>query len=62
VAWWHTHGGNDLRYDNENLSQPDKRFSEGYGIDGYLITPGDQFKHYIPGGDIINRGDLYGVR
>lgn len=62
VAWWHTHGGNDLRYDNENFSQPDKRFSEGYGIDGYLITPGDQFKHYIPGSDIIDRGDLYGVR
>jgi hypothetical protein len=54
VAWWHTHGGNDLRYDNENLSQPDKRFSEGYGIDGYLITPEDQFKHYISGSDIIN--------
>ena len=62
VAWWHSHGGNDLRYDNENFSRPDKRFSEGYGIDGYLITSGDQFKHYIPGGGVINRGDLYELR
>ena len=62
VAWWHSHGGNDPRYRNEDFSPDDIGFSNGYNIDGYLITPGDQFKHYIPGGGVINRGDLYELR
>ena len=62
VAYWHTHGGNDPQYDNENFSPSDRQFSDGHGIDGYLITPGDRFKHYIPGGGVINRGDLYELR
>ena len=62
VAWWHSHGGNDPGYRNEDFSPEDTGFSDGYNIDGYLITPGDQFKHYIPGGGVINRGDLYELR
>ena len=51
VGYW-------LRY----TLQVDIGFSNGYNIDGYLITPGDQFKHYIPGGGVINRGNLYELR
>ena len=58
VASWHTHGGNDPRYDNENFSNDDKDYAKFYNIDLYLITPGDQFKQYIPGEGEINRGRL----
>ena len=59
VAWWHTHGGNDPGYDNENFSPADTNFSDNYGLDGYLITPNNQFRQYIPGGGDINRGNIY---
>ena len=39
VAWWHSHGGNDPGYMNEDFSPNDIGFSDGYNIDGYLITP-----------------------
>ena len=64
VAAWHTHGGDDPRYETEVFSQADKDFSVSLGIDLYLITPKNKFLHYIPDetGQIINRGDLYNVR
>lgn len=43
-ASYHTHGGFDPRYDNENFSQTDLRLDRELGVDGYLATPGGQFK------------------
>ena len=58
VAIWHTHGGPDPRYDNENFSTEDRLYSDNLGIDIYLITPDNCFKQYIPGQGDINRGSL----
>ncbi len=56
VAYWHTHGGDDPIYDNENFSNVyDPVDKEWYGdipyadenkIDGYLATPKGKFKYY----------------
>ena len=45
---YHTHGANDLGYDNENFSDPDKNLSQGEGQPGYLGTPGGRTKKYTP--------------
>ena len=58
TAGWHTHGGNDPGFDNENFSPDDKNWADAQGIDFYLITPGDNFKQYVPGYGEINRGTL----
>ena len=67
VGGWHTHGGNDPKYDNENFSDVngDKDWADNTGMDLYLITPDDRFKHYIPDGSkpdgrgtVIDRGVL----
>lgn len=47
-AYWHTHGGDDPRYDNENFSNQDKSVSESAGIPGYLGTPRGSFQKYTP--------------
>jgi len=39
TAAWHTHGGNDPRYLNEEFSSTDLGYSEFFGLDGYLGTP-----------------------
>jgi len=56
VAYYHTHGGDDPQYDNENFSNIyDPIDKESYGdipyadankIDGYLATPKGKFKYY----------------
>ncbi len=56
VAYYHTHGGDDPVYDNENFSNIyDPVDKEWYGdipyadsnkIDGYLATPKGKFKYY----------------
>lgn len=39
TAIYHTHAGYDPRYDNENFSSTDTRFSTGKGLGSYLGTP-----------------------
>jgi hypothetical protein len=46
TASYHTHGGADPRYDNENFSPQDIRVNDYFGVDGYLATPGGQLKYY----------------
>ncbi len=46
TASWHTHGGNDPRYLNEEFSSADFSYSEFFGIDGYLGTPLGKFLLY----------------
>jgi RHS repeat-associated protein len=45
---YHTHGGDDPIYDNENFSPADKRASEREGVPEYLGTPKGKIKKYIP--------------
>jgi hypothetical protein len=40
VAYYHTHGGPDPRYDSEHFSGADINYANHYGIDGYVGTPG----------------------
>lgn len=50
VGQWHTHGGNDPRYDNENFSgifggqRGDIPWAERNGLPLFLGTPGRQIK------------------
>jgi RHS repeat-associated protein len=46
VAWFHTHGDPDPRYDNEHFSPQDKQFGEYYDANGYLGTPAGVIKKY----------------
>lgn len=43
-ASYHTHGGPDPRYDNENFSPQDLFFNRFFGLDGYLGTPSGLMK------------------
>lgn len=43
-ASYHTHGGPDPRYDNENFSPADLLSDRLQQVDGYLGTPAGQFK------------------
>jgi RHS repeat-associated protein len=45
---YHTHGGNDPGYDNENFSPADKAFSDDDKQPIYLGTPNGLIKKYIP--------------
>ena len=47
-GYYHTHGGPDPKYDNENFSPPDKRFSDSEGQPGYVGTPAGVIKRYDP--------------
>jgi RHS repeat-associated protein len=59
VAYWHTHGGADPRFDSENFSPGDMDFADRTHIDGYVGTPGGMFKHYPYGSDApYSRGRL----
>ena len=46
TASYHTHGGPDPRFDNENFSPADLAADRELGIDGYLGTPGGLFKRH----------------
>ncbi len=46
TASYHTHGGPDPRFDNENFSPQDIRADHAFGVDGYLGTPGGYMKHH----------------
>ncbi len=46
AASYHTHGGPDPRFDNENFSPQDLRADRASGVDGYLGTPGGLMKHH----------------
>ena len=43
TATYHTHGGNDPRYLNEQFSPQDISSDRALGVDGYLGTPGGKF-------------------
>ena len=58
TAAWHTHGGDDPRFENEVFSDRDVGWANNKGMDLYLITPSDKFKQYVPGYGEINRGQL----
>ena len=45
-ASYHTHGGPDPRYDNENFSPQDILTDSLFGVDGYLGTPSGQLKFH----------------
>jgi hypothetical protein len=53
VEWYHTHGGNDPGYDNENFSgdDGDKGYSKATNAPGYLATPSGVIKKYDPATD-----------
>lgn len=45
---YHTHGKYDPNYDNENFSPGDKRAADSLGQPGYLGTPNNAIKKYLP--------------
>lgn len=57
TASYHTHGGPDPRYDNENFSPTDINGDIADGVAGYLATPGGQFL-YHSGGNVQNLGTV----
>ena len=46
TASYHTHGAFDPRFDNENFSPQDLASDRAAMVDGYLATPGGQFKFH----------------
>ena len=59
TASYHTHGAFDPRFDNENFSPTDISSDAALGIDGYLGTPGGQFKyHDVDTGMITTLGTI----
>jgi len=55
VSWWHTHGGPDPGYDNENFSglNGDKGYSKANNAIGYVATPSGAIKMYNPTTDTV---------
>lgn len=59
AASYHTHGGPDPRYDNENFSPQDVASDNLIGLDGYLGTPGGFMKlHDVSDGSIVTLGKI----
>lgn len=59
TATYHTHGGFDPRFDNENFSEQDLASDRAAGVDGYLGTPLGQFKyHNVRTGEIVTLGTI----
>jgi len=59
TASYHTHGAFDPRFDNENFSQTDLNADRANMIDGYLATPGGQFKlHIFATDEIVTLGRI----
>ena len=53
----HTHAAFDPRFDNENFSNTDLESDRNSMLDGYLATPGGQFKyHNVETGQITTLG------
>jgi RHS repeat-associated protein len=48
AGYYHTHGSDDPRYDNENFSPADKDIADREGKPGYVATPKHAIKKYIP--------------
>ena len=46
TAVYHTHAAFDPNYDNENFSPTDLASDREFNLDGYLGTPGGQFKYH----------------
>ena len=58
-ASYHTHGGPDPRFDNENFSPQDILSDVQQGVDGYLGTPAGFLKyHELATGRIITLGTI----
>jgi len=58
-ATYHTHGGPDPRFDNENFSPVDIATDEFLGLDGYLGTPAGKFRyHNVVTGEIVTLGTI----
>lgn len=58
-ASYHTHGGPDPRFDNENFSPQDVLSDIQQGVDGYLGTPAGLLKfHELVTGRIITLGTI----
>jgi Domain of unknown function (DUF4329) len=53
VAWYHTHGATDPRFDSENFSGAtgDKGYSKANNAVGYVATPTGAIKKYDPATD-----------
>lgn len=54
TAIYHTHAGYDPRYNNENFSSTDTRFSKGRGLGSYLGTPSGSTQYQGPNGNTTN--------
>ena len=59
TATYHTHAAFDTRFDNENFSPTDLEGDRSLNLDGYLGTPGGQFKyHEVSTGAISTLGNI----
>ena len=59
TATYHTHAAFDPRFDNENFSPNDLESDSLIGVDGYLATPGGQFKyHDVSTGSVSTLGTI----
>jgi len=59
TATYHTHAAFDPRFDNENFSPQDLENDREVGVDGYLATPGGQFKfHDVTAGTVTTIGTV----
>ena len=59
TASYHTHGGPDPRFDNENFSPQDILTDSIFGVDGYLGTPAGQLKfHNLRRGTVTTIGRI----
>ncbi len=56
VGDYHTHGGNDAGYINDEFSNQDKRGNDHDHDTGYLGTPSKDIKKYTPGQGVVTIG------
>ncbi len=54
TAHYHTHGGADLGYMDEEFSPTDLRADRKFNLDGYLGTPSGAFKYHDVGTDSVS--------
>ncbi len=55
TASWHTHGGNDPHFLNEEFSSADLSYSKFFSIDGYLGTPFGKFLLYDVNSNVVTQ-------
>ena len=59
TASYHTHAGFDPKFDNENFSPQDLESDREINVDGYLATPGGQFKmHDVQTDTVVTLGSI----